>query len=196
MPHDVARMLNPAERLLLPAACLGAAGICGSAFGGDLFKRRRTGLRVGLYALLGMQWVYLAVWGTQAATLTEAFVQTRERYAVLGAVSVVQADDIALPAELRVSLPRAGELMTRHQVELHQDMLADWTHGRSIAPPVVGLFRCPAGPAEPTDLAALKTSEHVLLVIGDPGRTASLARALAPEFHVVRRGPGFWALVR
>jgi hypothetical protein len=86
--------------------------------------------------------------------------------------------------------------MTRHRVELHQDMLADWTHGRSIAPPVTGLFRCPAGPVELSDLASLKTSNRVLLVVGGPQDAAALVQALAPEFQVVRAGPGFWTLTR
>ena len=186
MPHNVANMLNPAERLLLPAVCLGAAGISGG--------RRGARRRYALYALLGAQWAYLAVWGTQAATLTDAFLQTRERYAVVPGVQVVTTDDVELP-EGAARLPRATQLMTRHHLLWHQDTLQDWVHGRAVALPQTGLFRCPAGPAAATDLAGLRSSGHVLLVIGDPERASAIAQALEPEFQVTRPGPGFWTLV-
>ncbi len=197
MPHSVAKMLNPAERLLLPAACLGAAGMAGAPSGAPSSGRLGAWLRYGLYALLGAQWAYLAVWGTQAAKITDAFVQTRERYAVVPGVQVVQADDVQLPVEhTRARLPRAIDLMTRHQVLLHQDILEDWVHGRPIAPPDTGLFRCPVGPTASTDLAALRAAPHVLLLIGEPERVSALAQALDPNFLVTRPGPGFWTLVR
>src|SRR6202022_3502836 len=99
MPHDVAKMLNPAERLLLPAACLGAAGLAGSSYRDQSSERRRPSAHVALYGLLGAQWAYLAVWGTQAATIADAFVQTRARHAVVPGVRLVLADDVQLPME-------------------------------------------------------------------------------------------------
>jgi hypothetical protein len=198
MPHDVASMLNPAERLLLPAACLGAAGLCGSASGEPSSERRRAWSRVALCGLIGAQWAYLAVWGTQAATIANAFVQTRARYAVVPGVQVIQADEVQLPVDHRSStLPRVIELMTHHEVLLHQDTLEEWTHGRPAALPDVGLFRCPVRPtAASTDLAALRSAGPILLLIGEPERASALAQALEPNFQIMRSGPGFWTLVR
>jgi hypothetical protein len=197
MPHSVAHMLNPAERLLLPAACLGAAGISGAPVGDQRCERPGARLRYALYALLGAQWMYLAIWGTQTARIADAFVHTRERYAVDPGVQVVQADDVQLPtARAAARLPRAIELMTRHQVLLHQDVLEDWVHGRAIVPSDTGLFRCPGRPVASADLAALRSAEQVLLLIGDPERASAVARALEPDFRVTRPGPGFWTLVR
>ena len=197
MPHDVAKMLNPAERLLLPAVCLGAAGLSGPPCGDQSSERRRAWTHVALYGLLGAQWAYLAVWGTQAATITAAFVQTRARYAVVPGVQVVVADEVQLPAEYTsATLPRAIELMTRHQVLLHQDMLEEWTHGRTAPLSDTGLFRCPVGSAASTDLATLRSAGPVLLLIGQPERASALAQALEASFRVMRPGPGFWTLAR
>jgi hypothetical protein len=197
MPHEVAKMLNPAERLLLPAACLGAAGIAGTSAGVRSSERRRKRLQYACYALLGAQWAYLAVWGTQAATITHAFVQTLERYAAVPGFQVVEAEGIPVPAEDRARrLPRAIELMTRHQVLLHQDILENWTYGRAIAPPDTGLFRCAVRSAPSTDLAALRSDGQLLLLIGDPARAATIAHLLEPDFRVTRAGPGFWTLIR
>jgi hypothetical protein len=196
MPHDVAKMLNPAERLLLPAVCLGAAGLSGSSYGDGSSERRRAWARVALYCLLGAQWAYLAVWGTQAATIAHAFVQTRASYVVVPGVRIVQADDVQLPIDhTPPALPRAIELMTHHQVLLHQDMLEDWTHGRRAALSDTGLFRCPVAPAASNDLDALRAAGPILLLIGEPERAAALAQALEANFGVVRPGPGFWTLV-
>jgi hypothetical protein len=197
MPHDVAKMLNPAERLLLPAACLGAAGLSGSSYGDQSSERRRPWARFALYGLLGAQWAYLAVWGTQAATIADAFVQTLVRYASVPGVRVVLADEVQLPlAHSPATLPRAIELMTRHQVLLHQDTPVEWTRGRTAALPDTGLFRCPVQPAASTDLAALRSAGPILLLIGEPERASALAQALEPDFRVMRPGPGFWTLAR
>jgi hypothetical protein len=147
--------------------------------------------------LLGAQWGYLAVWGTQAATIADAFVQTRARYAVVPGVQVVRAEDIQLPVQrVSATLPRAIELMTRHEVLLHQDTLEEWTHGRPAPLPDTGLFRCPVGPAASNDLAQLRSAGPIVLLIGDPERASAVAQALEPNFRVMRRGPGFWTLAR
>jgi hypothetical protein len=196
MPHNVAKMLNPAERLLLPIACLAAAGLAGAPGGDQSTARRREWVRYGLSALLGAQWAYLAVWGTQAATFADAFVQTRERYAVVPGVQVVLADGVQLPVEHAPAGPSSAvQLMTGHQVLLAQGRLEDIAHGRTTIPPDTGLFRCPTHPAAPTDLARLHSARQVLLLIGHPERSAALARVLEPDFLVTRPGPGFWTLV-
>jgi len=197
MPHDVAGMLNPAERLLVPAACIGAAGVTAASGGRRSANHQGARLRYASYVLLGAQWAYLAVWGTQAAHLTDAFLQTLDRYSAVPGVQVVEADGVFLPAEERsIRLPRPIELMTRHHVLLHQDILDDWTHGRAIAPPTTGLFRCPGRRATATDLAALRSAGQILLLIGDPARSSTIAQLLEPDFHATRSGPGFWTLVR
>jgi hypothetical protein len=195
MPHDVAKMLNPAERLLFPAACLGAAGLAGSSDGDQSSARRRPWAHVALYGLLGAQWAYLAVWGTQAATIAGAFVQTYARYAAGPGVRVVQAEDVRLPLEhSSPRLPRAIELMTQHQVLLHLDSLEEWTHGRTAALPDTGLFRCPAVRAGSNNLDALRSAGPILLLIGETERASALAQVLEPDFRVMRPGPGFWTL--
>ena len=167
------------ERLLLPAACLGAAGLAGSSHGGQSSERRRPWARVALYGLLGAQWAYLAVWGTQAATIADAFVRTYARYAVVPGVRVVLADDVRLPLEhTSPRLPRAIELMTQHQVLLHLDSLEEWTNGRTAALPDTGLFRCPVVPAESNTLDALRSAGPILLLIGEPERASALAEHL------------------
>src|SRR5262249_28456891 len=79
MPYEVANMLNPAERLVLPAVCLGAAGLSVASGGHASGARRSRWLRFGLPAVLVTQWMYLAVWGTQAATIASNFINTLER---------------------------------------------------------------------------------------------------------------------
>jgi hypothetical protein len=195
MPHNVAKMLNPAERLLLPAACLAAAGLAGRPGGHQSAARRRAWLRYAVYTLLFAQWAYLAAWGTQAASLADAFVQTRERYLNGPGVQVILADEIAVPAEYAGASPwSAVQLMPDHQVLIAQGRIEDWAHGRPIVTPDTGLFRCPPHPAAPTDLAGLRSVRQVLLLIGHPERAAALARALESHFRVTRPGPGFWTL--
>jgi hypothetical protein len=199
MPHDVANMLNPAERLVLPAACLAVAGASGAPGTGHFSERRIAWMRHALCALLCVQWTYLAVWGTQAAALAQAFVDTRERYAVIARVRVVQVDEMQLPVEnvdhSETRLSSTIELLTHHQVLLTQDTLEDWVHGRPIVPSRTGVFRCPAAPVSPPDLAALRSEKEVLLLIGEPARAAAVAHALEADFQITRPGPGFWTLV-
>jgi hypothetical protein len=199
MPHDVANMLNPAERLVLPAACLAIAGAAGAVNAGHWSERRIAWMRYALCALLCFQWTYLAVWGTQAAALAHAFVDTRERYEAIAGVRVVEVDEMQLPvdkvAQIESRLPSTIELLTHHQVLLTQGTLEDWVHGRAIVPSRTGIFRCPAAPVSPTDLAALRSDKEILLLIGEPARAAAIARALQADFRIARPGPGFWTLV-
>ena len=199
MPHDVANMLNPAERLVLPAACLAIVGASAAPRTGQWSERRVAWVRYALCALLCVQWTYLAVWGTQAAALAQAFVDTRERYEVIAGVRVVEVDEMQLPVEkidhTETRLPSTIELLTHHQVLLTQSTLDDWVHGRAIVPSQTGVFRCPAAPASPTDLAALRSEKEILLLIGEPARAAAIAHALEADFQITRPGPGFWTLV-
>src|SRR5262249_36544521 len=154
------------ERLLLPAACLAAAGLAGTPCGLQVSARLRTRLQYAAYTLLLAQWAYLAVWGTQAATMADAFVQTRERYLSGPGVQVVLADDVSPPLWSAATYSSAVQLMPDHQVLIAQGRLEDLAHGRTIVTPDTGLFRCPTYPAAPTDVAWLRSAEQVLLLIG------------------------------
>jgi hypothetical protein len=180
MPHDVANMLNPAERLLLPAAALGAAGAS------RISARRRW----PAYALLAAQWLYLAVFGSEAA---RAAVALRAERARLGDDARVLRDDgLPLPpaAAADLSLPLA--LLTRHQVLAMQGVLSEYAHGRGPRPFGTGLFRCPPSAPQPADLASLRASRSPLIVVGDSARAHALARELAPQLQLTRSGEGFW----
>src|SRR5262249_15265313 len=100
---------------------------------------RRVHMSYALYALLLAQWVYVATWGTRAATITRAFLETRMQYGAPADFETGSTESASAG-----HLPRAIELMTRHQVLLHQDLLQDWQGGRSVAVSDTGLFRCNA----------------------------------------------------
>jgi hypothetical protein len=180
MPHDVAKMLNPAERLLVPAAALGAAGASRTA------ARRRW----PAYALLAAQWLYLAVFGSEAA---RAAVALRAERARLGDdVRVLRDDGLPLSPSAAKDLPLPVALLTRHQVLAMQGVLTEYAHGHGPRPFATGLFRCPPSAQRPSDLASLRASRSPLIVVGDSARAHALARELAPEQQLTHAGTGFW----
>ena len=187
MPHDVANMLNPAERLLLPAAAFAAAGIAGSA-------PARAVRRWPAYALLAAQWLYLAVFGREAA---QAAVDLRAARARLGNTTRVLGEDaLDLPPSAASELASPVALLTHHQTLAMQDVLADYAHARGPRPFGTGVFRCPSSRAQPSDLASLRASPAPLIVIGDSARAHALARQLAPQHELTHAGTGFWIFTR
>lgn len=185
MPHDVANMLNPAERLVLPAVAIAAAGVAGSA-------RARAARRWPAYALLAAQWLYLAVFGREAAL---AAVDFRAERARLGEDTRVLHDD-TLPPSAASASPASVALLPFHQTLAMQDVLADYAHGGGPRPFATGLFRCPTWPARPSDSARLSTSQAPLIVIGDAAHARALARELAPQHALAHAGAGFSSFTR
>jgi hypothetical protein len=194
LPHNVANMLNPAERLVIPAVCLAAAGFSG-VHEGVRSERSAARARYVLWGLLAAQWVYVVVWGSQAAVMGRAFLAARESYMSAGGAAVVWAEDVRLPGDVGAAGElRAIDLMTQHQVLLHQDALQDvvWRHDVRLA--TTGLFRCPADAQPAADPGALKSLNRPLLLVGKPGPSTAVANALRGDLKVVRDGPGFWIL--
>lgn len=187
LPHDVAKMLNPAERLLLPAAFVGAAGCAGSS----------TRLRRPLYLLLGLQALYAAVWGTRAAKAAAELLQARA--AVGFDAPVIQARQLraAPPAP---SMGAVG-LLPRHQVLAEQGILEQFQRGHLVAPFDTGLFRCVFAQDDPSgwDLDRLRSPErpwNALILIGEREHTRAVADQLRPSFGTLKVGTGFYVLQR
>jgi hypothetical protein len=197
LPHDAANMLNPAERLVIPAACLAAAGLSGIRREGGRSQRSATRAQYVLYGLLAAQWAYVAVWGSQAAVIGHEFLAARESYMTGEGAVVVWAEDVELPQGTGAAAPlRAIDLMTQHQVLLHQDLLQDVETQRGVRLPTTGLFRCAANAQAAVDLDALRSLNQALLLVGKPGPSTTVVNALQPTFRVARDGPGFWVLER
>lgn len=185
MPHDVARMLNPAERLLFPMACFGAAGMCGTA----AETRRHQLLRRAALVLILAQGSYMAYFGTRAAYAAARVAQAREQYSAPS----VQAQDVR-----GVQLPeRSGwvALLTRHQVLAMQGLLEAVHAGRELPTPFpTGLFRCERGKGPAHDLEGLLQGEQNLILLGEHAELDALFSALATAYRVIEKGPGFAVL--
>ena len=186
MPHDVAQMLNPAERLLIPLACCGVAGLCRpSADALAVDCRRELRNRRLLLALLGAQCLYTALYGTRAAQAAREVAQARVRF---GARSV-QAQDIR---GVSLSKPSGwAALLTRHQVLAMQGLSAAAHGGQAITPFATGLFRCQLQRALPHDLQGLMQSEQSLILLGESAQLQRLASLLAPAYRAVQTGSGY-----
>ena len=185
LPHDVAKMLNPAERLVLPAALIGAAGY------------RRVGpsrpaawRQTALCLLLAAQAMYVLVWGTSAASAASELIAVRERYGF--AVPVVQVKQLGF-----VPKPRglgAVELLPRHQVLAMQGILEEFQAGHLVAPFDTGLFRCVLADHQTPlagDMAELRRRERPLIVLGEREHTRVLADQLGAGYSTTRVGTGF-----
>lgn len=182
LPHDVAKMLNPAERLLLPAALIGAVG-----YRAD---HGRAWLRRALYSILALQSLYVLVWGTHAASAASELIAVRQRYGF--DVPVVQARQLSFAAEA----PGLGavDLLPRHQVLAMQGILEEFQAGHLVAPFDTGLFRCVrAEQNEPVgwDLEAFQRHERPLIVVGEREHTRVLADQFGRTFRTLEVGTGF-----
>jgi hypothetical protein len=183
LPHDLARMLNPGERLLIPMACLIAAGL-------SRFEAPR--LRPVAYALLGAQSLYMAWFGTSAAATSLAV--ARARVGAGPQVRVMQARELAgdLPP------PAAGiaNLLTRHEVLAMQGLVASTRAGAHVTPFATGFFRCPAdaaahGGGDVRTLDGLRKARTPLLLLGDSAQVGAIATQLAPALAVTEAGSGY-----
>ncbi|HET8936593.1 MAG TPA: hypothetical protein VFN67_24285 [Polyangiales bacterium] len=183
LPHDVAKMLNPAERLLLPAAMIGAAGA-------SLRPRMPQRWGVVLYALLALQLVYVGVWGTRAATAAESLIAARKRFGF--DAPVVQARQLRFAG----AAPSLGavDLLPRHQVLAMQGMLEEFRAGHLVAPFDTGLFRCHLeDQVNPTgwDLAEFCRHERPLIVLGEKEHVGAVTDQLGPDWRTLQVGTGF-----
>jgi hypothetical protein len=182
LPHDVAKMLNPAERLLLPAALIGAVG-----YRAD---RARAWQRAALHFILLAQAVYVLVWGTRAASAASELIAARQRYGF--DVPVVQARQLSVAPKA----PGLGavDLLPRHQVLAMQGMLEEFQAGHLVAPFDTGLFRCVrADRNEPIgwDLTALQRHERPLIVLGEREHTRVLVAQFGRTLRTLEVGTGF-----
>lgn len=191
LPHDVAKMLNPAERLLLPAAIIAATGrsLAPTA------TARGVRLAWVLGALVSMQVAYVCVFGTRAARAAHALIQMRahDGFAAL----VVQARQL----RWAVAAPKLGalDLLPRHQVLAMQGMLEQFQAGHLVAPFDTGLFRCALeelGNPTALELDAFRRGERPLIVLGERDHTRAVTDQLGPGWRVLRVGTGFKLLQR
>lgn len=187
LPHDVAKMLNPAERLLLPAALIGAAGYRG--------QLARPWLRRALYGLVLAQAVYVLMWGSRAAGAASELIAARQRFGL--ELPVVQARQLRFVPKA----PTLGalEILPRHQVLAMQGFLQKFQAGHLVAPFDTGLFRCaPAGGSDPSgwDLSELLRHERPLIVLGEQEHTRVLAEQLGRTFSTLQVGTGFIVVQR
>jgi hypothetical protein len=185
LPHDVAKMLNPAERLLLPAALIGATG---HALG--VSQRVLAWRHSAVHLLLAAQAMYVLVWGTRAAQAASELIAVRERYGF--DVPVVQARQLSFAAKA----PALGavDLLPRHQVLALQGILEEFQAGHLVAPFDTGLFRCVTRDQKlPTggDLAELRRFERPIIVLGEREHTRVLLDQFGPTFATLRVGMGF-----
>lgn len=188
LPHDVAKMLNPAERLLLPAAMIGAAGVSLE----PSISRRSAWI---LSALMALQVIYVAVWGSRAAQAAADLIAARERFGF--DAPVVQARQLRFAS----AAPSLGavDLLPRHQVLAMQGMLEEFRAGHLVAPFDTGLFRCHLkDQVNPTgwDLADFRRHERPLIVLGEREHTRALIDQLGPEWSAQQVGTGFTVVQR
>jgi hypothetical protein len=192
LPHDVAKMLNPAERLCLPIAFFAAAGLAAPSG-----APQRRWLRRLCSLLVLAQLGYLAIWGTQAALAGRDYLRAWDRFNDPAGITVVPTDAIAMPLTASTG---AVWLLTRHQVLAQQGMLRDWPNGKLEAPFDTGLFRCPLLPLRSHQVAALRAADApertLMLIGGDTARANAIAEALAPIWKPIASGPGFVTLRR
>ena len=183
MPHDVAKMLNPAERLVIPLACFGAAGLSGVVSSHQLRARSM------LVALLIAPGASVATVGTRAAQAALAVAQARVRERAPS----VQAQDVrgaSLPA-------RTGwaSLLPRHQVLSMQGLLEAAQTRREFAMPFeTGLFRCRSRQGLSHDLNGLLQSEQSLILLGERAQLDALSALLVPTHRALEKGPGYAVL--
>jgi hypothetical protein len=185
MPHDVAKMLNPAERLLLPAAMIGAVGYRRLVSQGAFAWRSGA-----LYFILAAQAVYVLVFGTRAAGAASELIAVRARTGI--DVAVVQARQLSFAPKA----PGLGaiDLLPRHQVLAMQGLLEQFQAGHLVAPFDTGLFRCvPNDHNHPSgwDLAELRRHERPLIVLGEREHTRVLVDQFGPTFSTLEVGTGF-----
>ena len=185
LPHDVAKMLNPAERLLLPAALIGAVG-----YSATTPQRARGWRRPALYFIVAAQSMYVLVWGTHAARAASALIAVRERYGF--DAPVVQARQLGFAAKA----PGLGavDLLPRHQVLAMQGILEQFQAGHLVAPFDTGLFRCVSSDGNDpigSDLNELRRHKRPLVVLGEREHTRVLADQLGPNFSTLKVGTGF-----
>jgi hypothetical protein len=195
LPHNVAKMLNPAERLLLPAAFFAAAGIAGRAHTRTA-SRHRARLRIGVGVLAIAQLAYVILFGSRAAAAAADFVSAVLSYRKVGEVQVLPDDQLTSDF---VQPKSALNLLTRHQVLANQATLLDAQQGHVHSAFETGLFRCTQPTAAVPSLQAAQSGEQlgpILILIGERERSVYLAHALAPVFRSVRAGAGFWVLSR
>jgi hypothetical protein len=169
-------MLNPAERLLLPLAFCGGAGLARS------HQRQWRWLP---RALVGAQLAYVALFGTRAAQAAREVAELRARELTF----TVQAQEIA-----GASVPRTAgwvALLTRHQVLAMQGILQATQRGQVVVPFATGLFRCHVPEGEPHDLHGLLQSEQSFILLGESAQRAALWPLFAATFRVAQTGPGF-----
>ena len=185
LPHDVAKMLNPAERLLLPAAIIGAVG-----YGAGAAQPARAWRRGALYFILLAQAMYVLVWGTRAADAASQLISVRERYGF--DVPVVQARQLSFAP--RAPGLGAVDLLPRHQVLLMQGNLEGFQAGHLVTPFDTGLFRCAhTAKNDPTgwDLDELRRHERPLVVLGEREHTRVLVDQFGSTFSTLKVGTGF-----
>jgi hypothetical protein len=190
LPHEVARLVNPAERLVLPLAFLLAAGLAGA---GPCSSRRRW-LRAGGWGLIALQLGYVAWTGSVTAAAMQRFEDAYRSQRQRGTVALVSDDEVPIPAA------RSGggvELLTRHQPLVA--LLGERDQALQSVPFPTGFFRCPGRTlAGPFDLPSLRATapSTALMLIGDPQRLGAIERALFPQFREVARGLGFRLLAQ
>lgn len=189
LPHDVAKMLNPAERLVLPAALLGAVGLARAGASGIHVKRARM-LRASQYTLLALQSLYVLVWGTRAAQASAALVRARAHFGFDAPVVQVRQLSFAPPA------PSLGavSVLPRHQVLAMQGMLDAYWAGHFVSPFDTGLFRCStqAQPSPSTwDREVFRRHERPLVLLGEREQVLGVIEDLGPGYTEIEVGTGF-----
>jgi hypothetical protein len=184
LPHDVAKMLNPAERLLLPAAVIAAAGL-------SLAPRASSRLvRWASAALVVMQAVYVSIWGGSAARASQALIAARAQYGF--DAPVVQARQLRFAP--RAPALGAVDLLPRHQVLAMQGMLQESAAGHLVAPFDTGLFRCVLNDRDnPTgwERDDFRRHERPLILIGEREHTRELVQQFGASFQTLQVGTGF-----
>ena len=134
LPYNFARLLNPAERWVLPIAFAAAAGLAGEAVSSKVATTAR--LRAIAGTLIAAQAMYVALFGTRAAFAADAVVRAQARDTTVQQAHVVYRQ-VREPDSRQ--WPVGVQLLPRHNPLAH---LADEEIG--LAPVAdTGFFRCP-----------------------------------------------------
>jgi hypothetical protein len=179
-PRNVGGLINPAERLVLPAFQLALAALVPVVAASSASSARAASLASWL--LLAMQGVYLQLYGGMVSgQLAHAYDRLRG-YAQQAPLSVLHESHFQFEGHAHPQRPPLWQLLPMHYPMLRISYYASLEAGRPVSIFETGLFRCALPRLENTarSLVALPASEPVVIVGWQPGNlaiAALLARA-------------------
>jgi hypothetical protein len=184
-PRALGGLINPGERLLLPAVLL-------LALAAPALKALRFAPQV-LAALFTLQLCYLGAYGSLAAERLERMQVALDEHAAARPFAVITESHFDFGAVPRPSAaPPAWKLLPRHHPFLHHAFT--FTGDTRTAPIFeTGLFEYRGADRVLSSFVEIELGElpEVLLVVGDPKGSAVIAQRLGGRYVEAASGEGF-----